>query len=339
MDSWILKGVKNLINEPQSVNISSPTQIKVKVSHLLLTEMDEMVFNGEIGVNYPRIPGRCAIGIVTEAGENCYGLQKGTRVYFEPTRACGNCLPCKTGKSKSCSSVVSAGIDFDGFMRDFVVCEYTDVSPLPDSVDEFHALCIETVAIAENIYDKLNLSAGQRVAVIGGDIFGIIVAQIMLYHKVIPIIVDNNPSSLEKAKKCGIYYAFTTEDGFEENINSATSGNLCDAAVYCASTKLPLSLAARLVATGKTLVLGCNSAINATISAKDVLRKNLTVIGVCDAYDYTAAAINIIVHGALNLDYFEKSVLTEYNPAAILSDGAQCPSAKKNKMTIFKMIL
>ena len=35
MESWILKGVKNLVNEPQSVNITSPTQVKVKVSHLL----------------------------------------------------------------------------------------------------------------------------------------------------------------------------------------------------------------------------------------------------------------------------------------------------------------
>lgn len=339
MDSWILKGVKNLVNESQSVNITSPTQVKVKISHLLLTEFDEMLFNGDVAVNYPKIPGRAACGIVTEVGENCYGLQKGSRVYIEPTRACGNCLACKSGKEKNCTKIAVAGKDFDGFLRDFIVCEYNEVAPLPDSVDDFHALCIETVAIAENIYDKLNLSAGQRVAIIGGDPSGILIAQILMYHKIIPIIIDNNPTNLEKAKKCGIFFAFTGDDDIDANIMSATSGNLCDAAVYCAASRMPISFASRFVGYDKTLVICCNSAINASLPARDILDKNLTVIGVTDAYGYTDTVINLLVNGAVNIDHFEKEVLTEYNPAAILAEKSTSPSAKKSKMTILKMIL
>ena len=339
MDSWILKGVKNLVNEKQTVNVTSPTQVKVKISYLLLTEYDEMLYNGDISAAYPKVPGRTAVGIVTEAGENCYGLQKGTRVYLEPTRACGNCLNCKSGKPKDCTSYITAGKDFDGFLQDFVVCEYNQVAALPDSVDDLHALCIENVGIAENIYDKLNLSAGQRVAVIGGDPAGIIIAQVLLYHKVIPIVIDNNPANLERAKKCGIFYTFPADDDYEQNINSATSGNLCDAAIYCATSKLPLSFATRLVSNGAKLVISCNSIVSATLPAWDVISKNLTVIGVSNAYCYTDAAINMMVHGAVNIDYFEKQILTEYNPVELLSDSTKCPSSKKSKMTIFKMIL
>ena len=284
MDSWILKGVKNLVSEQQTVNVTSPTQVKVKISYLLLTEYDEMLYNGDISATYPKVPGRVAVGIVTEAGENCYGLQKGARVYLEPTRACGNCLNCKSGKEKDCTTYITAGKDFDGFMRDFVVCEYNEVAALPDSVDDLHALCIEYVGIAENIYDQLNLSAGQRVAVIGGDPAGILTAQVLLYHKVIPIVIDNNPANLERAKKCGIFYTFPADDDFEANINSATSGNLCDAAIYCATSKLPLSFATRLVSNGAKLVISCNSIVNATLPARDVIEKNLTVIGVYNAY-------------------------------------------------------
>ena len=131
MDSWILKGVKHLVNEPTTVNITSPTQVKIKVTHLMLTDFDEVVFNGGFDISYPRIPGRAAVGIVMETGENCYGLEKGTRVYFEPTRPCGGCLACKSGKPKECSNIINAGKDFDGFMRDFVVCEYNEVAPPP----------------------------------------------------------------------------------------------------------------------------------------------------------------------------------------------------------------
>lgn len=339
MDSWILKSAKNLVNEPQSVAITSPTQVKIKVSYLLLTEYDEMLYDGDISVSYPRIPGRTAVGIVTEAGEGCYGLQKGTRVFFNPTRACGNCLACKSGKPKECTTFGIAGKDFDGFLRDFVVCEYNEVAPLPDSVDDLTALCIETVGIAENIYDKLNLSAGQRVAVIGGDYTGILIAQVLLYHKIIPILIDNNQANLERAKKCGIFYTFTADDDLEDNINSATMGNLCEASVYCATSKLPLSLAARFVAYGKNIVLCCNTTINATLPARDVLEKNLTVTGVSSVYDYTDTVINMLVHGAVTLDCFEKEILTDYNPSVLLSDKSISPSVKKNKLTILKMII
>lgn len=339
MDSWILKAGKTLVNEPQTVPNPSPTQVKVKVSHLLLTEFDELLFNGTIQTRYPAIPGRAAIGIVTEAGENCYGVEKGTRVYFQPTRACGECLACRSGKEKDCLSYLSAGKDFEGFMRDFVVCEYTEVAPLPDSVDDIHALCIESVGIAENIYDKLNLSAGQRVAVIGGDFDGIITAQVLLYHKVIPILIDNNPANLERAKNYGVFYSFAADDDLIKNVMGATGGNMCDAAIYCAASRMPVSTAARLVGNEKTLVISCNSAINAMISANDVLEKNLTVTGVSNAYGYTDAVINMLVHGAVDVNRFEKEVLTEFDPAAILADRCQNPAAKRNKLTILKMII
>lgn len=339
MESWILKGVKNLVNEPQSVNITSPTQVKVKVSHLLITEADKLLYEGVIKAKYPKIPGRAAVGIVTEAGSGCYGVEKGMRVYFEPTRACGECLACKSGKTKDCASFISAGRDFDGFMRDFVVCEYNEVAPLPDSVDNILALCIENVAIAENIYDKLNLSAGQRVAVVGADAEGILLAQVLLYHKIIPVVIDNNPSNLERAKKYGIFYAFSADDELETNLANATSGNLCDAAVFCATTKLPLALAARLIGKGKTIVLSCNSIMNANLPANEVLEKNLTVIGVSNAYGYTNAVINMLVQGAVNIDLFEKKILTEYDAAALLEERVQNPSYPKNTMTILKMVI
>lgn len=338
MENWILKGAKTLVNEPRSINVTSPTQVKVKVSHLMLTDLDALLYNGLIDAEYPKVPGRAAVGIVTEAGENCYGVEKGTRVYFNPSRECGECLPCKTGKPKNCARILSAGRDFDGFMRDFVVCDYTDVAPLPDSVSDFHALCIETIGIAENIYDKLNLSAGQRVAIIGADFSGNIIAQVLQYHKVIPIIIDNNAANLETAKRCGIYYAFAGDDDLENNLNSATSGNLCDAAVYCATSRLPLSLATRIVGNGKTVVISCQSEISATLSARDVLNKNLQVLGVSLAYDYTAAVINMLVHNAVDVDHFAKEILTEYNPAALLAERS-ATSVRTGKMTILKMVI
>lgn len=340
MDNWILKGVKNLANQPASVNITSPTQIKVKVSHLLLTEYDVMLYNGLTETAYPRILGRIAVGIVTEAGEKCYGIEKGTRVYLEPARACGECLPCKSGKAKECRGVLAAGKDFDGFMRDFVVCEYNEVAPLPAAVDDFHALCIETIGIAQNIYDKLRLTAGQKVAVIGGGFSGNIIAQVLLYHKIVPIVIDNSPANLEKAKKCGIYYAFSADDDLRENVKTATAGSLCDAAVYCSGSRLPVSLAPRLVADGKSLVLSVQSTNAPALDVSSVIERNLQVFGVNNAYGYTEAVINMLMRNAVNLDFIEKEVLTDFNLSELLDEKSPLTgSARQGKMTFLKMII
>ncbi len=340
MSNWILKGVNTLVDEQESVSITSPTQVKVKVSHLLITDYDAMLYSGKIKTDYPIIPGRAAVGIVTEVGENCYGMEKGMRVYFKPTRPCGTCLACLSGKEKNCTMVKIAGKDFNGFLRDFVVCDQSQVAPLPSSVDDFQALCIETIAIAENIYDKLNLSAGQRVAVIGAETNGNIIAQVLLYHKVIPIVIDKDPANLERARKCGVYFTYEAGNGLVKSILNTTSGDMCDAVIYCASSRLPLNTALNIAGYGKTVVLYSQTDFVSSLNAGKLFDKNLTVFGINNAYTYTDTAINMLVNNAVNLDFFERRTLTEYDPAALLEEHAkEIIEAKECPMTILKMVL
>lgn len=338
MDNWVLKSVRNLINEPSEAREITPTQVKVKITHLLISNFDALVFNGDVEADYPKTLGRFAVGLITEAGENCYGVKKGDRVFLKSAKSCGVCYNCKSGKRDRCENVQLAGKDYDGFMRDFAVCEYTDVAPLPDAVDNLQALCIEMVGIAENIYDKLNLSAGQRVAVIGSDYLGNIIAQVLQYHKVIPIVIDNVESNLEKIKKCGIYYAYPADDDVVSNVLNATSGDLCDAAVYSASSRLPVSLTSRLVGRKKTLVFSGFSSLHSAVEMRDILEKDLTVFGVKSAPNYTDSVINMLLHGAVDVNFFDKEILSQFDPVSILKQKCENTAQNKSKMTVLKMI-
>lgn len=340
MDKWVLKGVRNLVKEEGAYAQIEPTQVKVKITHLLLSNFDALLYGGAIPADYPKVIGRFAVGIVTEAGDKCYGVEKGSRVFLEPSRSCGKCYFCRSGKPRKCVNVRLAGRDFDGFLRDIVVCDYTEVAPLPENVDSMHALCIETVGIAENIYDKLNLSAGQRVAVVGSDFTGNIIAQVLQYHKIIPIVIDNNAGNIEKIKRCGVYYAFNADDELDRNILDATNGERCDAAVYSASSRLPLSLPPRLVGVGKSIVLSGYMTMKSVLDAQDILDKNLTVFGVTDAFGYTDTVINMLLHGAVNIDYFDKEIVNDSDYVKVLEERCgNLPAANRGKMTVFKMIL
>ena len=340
MSNWMLKGVNTLEDVAESVSITSPTQVKVKVAHLLITDYDAMLYSGKIKTAYPIIPGRAAVGIVTEVGENCYGIEKGTRVYFKPTRACGTCLSCLGGKKRECAALKSAGKDFNGFLRDFVVCDQSEVAVLPPSVDEFHALCIENIGIAENIYNKLNLSAGQRVAVIGAGLEGNIIAQVLLYHKIIPIVIDNDTANLERARKCGVYFTYEAGPELLERILNTTSGDMCDAVVYCASSHIPLNTAINIAGYGKKVVLCSQTEFGSYLDAGKLFDKNLTVFGINNAFTYTDTVINMLVNNAVNLDFFERETLTTFDPAALLEERAnEIAESKNGTMKILKMVL
>lgn len=338
MDNWVLTGPKALTKQLQTESGISPTQVKVKVTHLLITNYDALVYNGDIRVPYPKTLGRAAVGVITDLGQECYGLVKGARVYLKATKACRCCLQCKSGNAGECENIQVASKDFDGFMRDFVVCEYNEVAQIPDSVDNLHALCIETVALAENIYDKLNLSAGSKVAIVGGGFFGSILTQIALYHKLVPIVIDNYKQNLDRLKRCGVYYAFAADDDLVANIADATSGMMCDGAIYTSCSKLSTSIPARVLAKNRDIVLAGFSPISSSIDSQPLFEKVLRMYAVSDGYGYTEAAINILVHGAVDLNIFRTDELTEYDPAALLA-GKVDKIAYSSEMTVLKFIL
>ncbi len=338
MDNWILLGPHKVEKREQSESGISDTQVKVKVSHVLVSNFDAFCYTGENKVPYPRTPGRFAIGIVTETGKACYGIEKGARVCLNSVRACGKCFACKSGNKEECAHIAVACTDFDGFLRDFVVCEYTDVTVIPDSVDDLHALCIEHVALAENIFDKLNLPAGASVAIVGGGFVGSILTQIALYHKLVPVVIDNNPKNIERLKKSGAFYTFAADDALMNNIYDATSGALCDAAIYTSCCKLTSTVPANALANGKDLVLGGFCTVNFTIDTRPIFEKSLRLYAVSDGYGYNETAINMLVHGAIDLGNFEKEILTEFDAGKLYEDRAEKASYTA-KMTVLKLIM
>lgn len=337
MDNWVLTGPKALTRQQQTELTVEAGQVKVKITHVMLSNFDALTYGGEIRTRHPKTIGRFAIGVVTETGDKVYGIQRGARVYLEPTRACRQCLACKRGDGENCSDILTAGKDFDGFLRDFVVCNYTDVAVLPDEVDDFHALCIENVALAENIFDKLNLSAGSKVAIIGSNFLACIMAQVAMYHKLIPIVIDNHGQNLEKLNRCGVFFTFEPDENLAANVAEATSGSLCDAAVYTTCCNLNPNLVANVLAKRKNVVLGGFSTINFKLDSLPLFENGLSVHAVSDGFTYTEAAINMIMHGAINLDIFEKEVVTEYDPVKMLCERLEdIPGS--TKMSVIKLI-
>ncbi|MBR4942837.1 MAG: alcohol dehydrogenase catalytic domain-containing protein [Clostridia bacterium] len=294
MKVWQLTYPHNL-QHVTSPDLKRPTdKVKIKITKALLSESDVAVYSGAVKVKCPFIPGRFAIGQVTEAEEDSF-IRKGERVYLAGTTE-DECAP---------DGLRIAGESADGFYRDFVLAGIDNVYPLPASVTDEAAFLIDAIALAEHIVDDMHVGVGQHVLVIGGGLYGNILCQILIYHRAVPILADNNVERLARAKRSGIYYTFPNDDTLKSKVLEVTGGKLADAAVYLAfanrcepSVMFPLVKRDAYVSfcslTGKPL----------HVNLENALKNNITIKGITESREYVSTAINLLANKAVNFSEF-----------------------------------
>ena len=119
MKGWKLVGPNNLIEQELDEQAELNSQAKVKITKSLITLSDVLRYKDELdGENV--VLGSSGIGVISESETNLFGLEKGKRVYIEPVRECLECQNCKSNEVSKCSNINTAGIDIDGFLRDFI---------------------------------------------------------------------------------------------------------------------------------------------------------------------------------------------------------------------------
>ena len=288
-------------------------KVKVKITKALVSEADVAVYSGAIKVTAPFIPGRFAIGQITEAGEDSF-VKKGERVY----------LAGVTEDENAPDGLRVAGETADGFYRDFVVAGIDDVYPLPSSVTDEAAFLIDAIALAEHVVDEMHIDVGQHVLVLGGGLYGNILCQILIYHRAVPILADNNAERRMRAKKSGIYYTFPNDDTLKDNVLSVTGGKLADAAVYLAfanrsepSVLFPLvkrdSYVAFCSMTGKSL----------QVNLEYAMKNNVTIKGFTESREFVSTAINLLANKAVIFSEFPFKSTREEELPKILENYSQ----------------
>lgn len=332
MKFWQLKAPKKIEHAAAPELKTEEDKVKVKITKALLSESDVAVYTGEHSTHYPVVLGRFAIGQATETAENSF-VQKGDRVY----------LPDVTEDELSERGIQIAGITKDGHFRDFALVEDNGAFVLPASVSDEAAFLIDAVALAEHIVDEAHIGVGQHVLVIGGGLYGNVICQILIYHRAVPILADNNPERLERARKSGIYYTFPNDDTLKDNILKITGGKLADAAIYLAfANKSEPSSIFSLVAGNATAVFAARTKEAINVNLSNALWNNLTVKGITESREYLSTAINILANKAVNYTHFSFYTHGEEELPSALEEFSKTPTSRtvlSEEMHLFKFVL
>ncbi len=288
-------------------------KVKVKVTKALVTETDVAVYSGALKVKAPFIPGRFAIGQVTEAGEDPF-VRKADRVYLAGITE-DECSP---------DGLRIAGETADGFYKYFVLAGVDDVYPLPASVTDEAAFLIDAIALAEHVVDEMHVEVGQHILVLGGGLYGNILCQILIYHRAVPILADNNAERLACAKKSGIYYTFPNDDTLHHNVLSVTGGKMADGAVYLAfANRAEPSVLFNLVTRGAYVAFCSFTGKSLPVNLEYALKNNVTIKGITESREFVSTAINLLANKAVNFNEFTFKSSKEEELPTLLENYSQ----------------
>ncbi len=294
MKVWQLSYPHNLQHVTAPDLKRTGNQVKIKVTKALVSESDVAVYSGAMKVPTPFIPGRFAIGQVTDSGDESF-VKKGAKVYLAGTTE-DECAP---------DGLRIAGETSDGFYRDFVVAGIDDIYPLPPSVTDDAAFLIDAIALAEKVVDELHIDVGQHVLVMGGGLYGNILCQILIYHRAVPILADNNAERLARAKRSGIYYTFPNDDTLKAKVLEVTGGKLADAAVYLASmNRCEPSVLFPLVKRDAYVAFCALASKPLHVNLENAIKNNITVKGITENREFVSTAINLLANKAVNFSEF-----------------------------------
>lgn len=272
--------------------------VKVKITKTLITEDDVASIMDEKPPLL--IPGRMAIGQITEIPYESEYLKKGTKVGISAVRNCGKCNNCLRGKPEKCSDMFVAGKNVDGFLKDFAVLSTSDVFPFPKNTDENDVLYLEYVSLALSVIDRLKIEKGQHVAIIGASALGSAIAQLVIYYQGVPILIDDDDDNLMLAKKSGIYYTIKSGAKAEKEISSITGGRMPDKVVFVTGSDISPEMAFKISAPFGNVAFAGFSEVRARSAFNVALDKQLTCNFVTCGYGNAETAINLLANKAID---------------------------------------
>ena len=162
---------------------------------------------------------------------------------------------------------------------------------------------------------------------------GNVLCQILIYHRAVPILADNNPERLARAKRSGIYYTFPNDETLKENVLNVTGGKLADGAVYLAfSNRCEPSVLFPLVKRDAYVAFCSLTGKSLHVNLEHAIKNNVTIKGISESREFVSTAINLLANKAVTFSEFSfkssreedlPNILEEYSQ--IYSSGAYLP--------------
>jgi threonine dehydrogenase-like Zn-dependent dehydrogenase len=212
------------------------------------------------------VPGHEFVGIVERGPQGLVG----TRVIGEINVTCGACSHCVSGRPSHCSERTVLGIvGRNGAFAEYLTLPNDNLHVVPDEVSTDAATFTEPLAAALQILEQVNVTANDRVLVVGDGRLGQLVAQTMALTGCELLVVGNSRDKLSMLAARGV------QTGLADSANPVEF----DIAVECTGNPEGFAIAHTALRSRGTLVMKSTYAGELAVDAAAVVVNELTLVG------------------------------------------------------------
>ena len=284
--------------------------IRVEACSICATDV-KMAERGQRDLRYPRVLGHEVSGTVIESEETAANIRVGDRVQVAPGIGCGACQACRRGADNRCERIGIIGFTHDGGFAELMavpreVMGLAGMSPVPDGVAFEHAALSEPLACCINAQEGVQISAGDRVLVVGAGPVGCMQAMLARSRGASYVVMsERSQHRAELARRAGADDIVVSDDPCGA-VRGACGSDGVDAVVF-ACRAAPLGPYVDLLRPGGRMCLFSglpHGQAALTLDANEVHYRELQIVG---AYGCTArqnaAAVELIATGAVDVSW------------------------------------
>jgi L-iditol 2-dehydrogenase len=210
--------------------------IRIRASGLCGSDVMEWYRRDKV----PLVLGHEIAGEVAAVGDGVEAIRVGDRVSASHHVPCLVCRHCLAGHETACDTIRSTTFHPGGFAEYVLMPAYNvdrgGVYPIPDGVSYDEGTFAEPLACVLRGQDRVRMSAGRSVLVIGSGISGLLhIAAARALGAGRILATDIEPSRLEAARRFGAETTLpATAADLPELVREANDGRLCDRVIVTA---------------------------------------------------------------------------------------------------------
>ncbi len=263
------------------------------------------------------VVGHEIVSVVKEVGPSVTRVKPGDRVVHEiVTFYCGRCPNCLEGKFNICNTIAPmegrAHFVTGGGFAKYTVWPEFQLHKLTESINPKSAVLMEpTAGSVHSIITRMNIKAGESIAILGPGARGILMMQVCKAVGAGPIIMTgltrDEPTRLAMAKELGCDYIINAEkEDVRKRVAEITGGLGVDVVLENTGAVEPIDESLDIVRKGGRVMWaggGIRGGIVAPVDTYKIIVKELDVRGEISQipYDWTTA-IKLVQSGAVKLD-------------------------------------
>ena len=287
----------------------------VKVLACGICGTDRHIYHGEYPSSKPVILGHEFGGVIEEVGPDSK-FKVGQVVSVDPNIVCGNCEDCRAERTAFCPDLTALGVNINGGLAEFVLTPDSQIYPVRNDLNPLHLAFIEPLACSIRGMDLAKLTGGEKVAILGGGVIGLLVVQLAKLAGASEIVlVTRQKFRRDVALKIG---ATRVVDPQSEDVNTVITK--MDVTFECAGSVETFKQSQNITRRGGSVIVLGLTASDATLEVNpfNIVVNELRIQGSFLNPLTQARAAELVESGKLKLDILISKVVDLSGVKAIL---------------------